>query len=219
MTVLRRLLLAGVVALTLGAAAPLPDRKPEPPAPPQPPAACSAALDALGVRYRALPALPGGPPCGTDHPLEVTGLGAGVALSPPATLTCAMARTLAEWRRDVLVPAAREHLGRTPTGLRVAASYVCRRVNGAPRAQYSQHAFANAIDISAVHLEDGKTIRIKFRGHPKLPPRTPTAAFQHDLRREACGRFTTVLGPGGDAFHGDHFHFDLKRRRGRPICD
>jgi hypothetical protein len=29
------------------------------------------------------------------------------------------------------------------------------------------------------------------------------------LRTSACGYFTTVLGPGADAAHASHYHFDL----------
>jgi hypothetical protein len=32
------------------------------------------------------------------------------------------------------------------------------------------------------------------------------------VRRGACDSFTTVLGPGYDANHRDHFHLDLMRR-------
>jgi hypothetical protein len=35
--------------------------------------------------------------------------------------------------------------------------------------------------------------------------------FLADIRKEACGPFTTVLGPGVSA-HESHFHFDLARR-------
>jgi hypothetical protein len=31
------------------------------------------------------------------------------------------------------------------------------------------------------------------------------------MRRAACGWFTTVLGPGADAAHAEHFHFDIAR--------
>ena len=53
--------------------------------------------------------------------------------------------------------------------------------------------------------------------------RTPTmasplnpsaAAFQAEIRAGACERFTTVLGPGADAAHRTHFHFDLRDREG-----
>lgn len=181
---------------------------------------CLRELRTLGVTFSSLPALPGTPPCGTEQPLRVEALPDGVALRPAATLTCAMARSLAGWSRDVLVPAAREHLDKVPTALRVAGSYVCRRVNGAPRAKLSQHAYANAIDIGGVVLEDEATIQVSYRGHARLPAASAYARFQRDLRAGACKRFATVIGPGGDAFHGDHFHFDLRQRPGdRKVCD
>jgi hypothetical protein len=31
------------------------------------------------------------------------------------------------------------------------------------------------------------------------------------MRRAACGWFTTLLGPGSDAAHADHLHFDVLR--------
>jgi hypothetical protein len=46
-------------------------------------------------------------------------------------------------------------------------------------------------------------------------------AFLREIHGGACRNFATVLGPGADAFHYDHFHFDLARhgRRGdRSIC-
>ena len=34
----------------------------------------------------------------------------------------------------------------------------------------------------------------------------------------ACGDFTTVLGPGADVYHGDHFHLDvLMRKNGSSV--
>jgi hypothetical protein len=32
------------------------------------------------------------------------------------------------------------------------------------------------------------------------------------FRTAACGYFTTVLGPGANAAHASHFHFDLAMR-------
>jgi hypothetical protein len=31
------------------------------------------------------------------------------------------------------------------------------------------------------------------------------------MRQAACGWFTTVLGPGADAAHAEHVHFDVLR--------
>ena len=36
--------------------------------------------------------------------------------------------------------------------------------------------------------------------------------FLRAVHAAACGPFTTVIGPDGDAYHRDHFHFDLQKR-------
>jgi hypothetical protein len=33
------------------------------------------------------------------------------------------------------------------------------------------------------------------------------------MRKTACARFKTVLGPGSDGFHEDHIHVDLAQRK------
>jgi hypothetical protein len=40
--------------------------------------------------------------------------------------------------------------------------------------------------------------------------------FRERMKKSACDRFSTVLGPGSDGYHEDHVHVDLQeRRRGR----
>ena len=39
-------------------------------------------------------------------------------------------------------------------------------------------------------------------------------SFLEAIRKGACTHFTTVLGPGSDPYHGDHFHVDVLRRKG-----
>ncbi|MEO9169101.1 MAG: extensin family protein, partial [Aestuariivirga sp.] len=36
----------------------------------------------------------------------------------------------------------------------------------------------------------------------------PDQQFLHAIRAHACGLFSTVLGPGSDADHSNHFHLD-----------
>ena len=43
---------------------------------------------------------------------------------------------------------------------------------------------------------------------------TPQGAF----RRQGCGPFATVPGPGADRDHRDHFHLDTPPRGGEPCC-
>ena len=69
----------------------------------------------------------------------------------------------------------------------------------------------------AFHLADGREVTVLkgWRGNPR----------EQDFLREvfvgACRYFATVLGPGADMFHYDHFHIDLARhdpRGERTIC-
>ena len=48
--------------------------------------------------------------------------------------------------------------------------------------------------------------------------KTTEAAFLRRLHHGACSMFTTVLGPEANEAHHDHLHFDMKERKGRPIC-
>ncbi len=168
-----------------------------------------------------------------------------VTLMPEPTLNCAVAAALARWVETVVQPAALELLGTSVTGVRVASSYACRNRNGAVAGPISEHAFANALDIVGLALADGRTITVDAHwgapvvavhcakgdarprdahGSKLAPPSAelssaaPLPAEARFLRRihaQACGPFRTVLGPGTDAAHRDHFHLDMKARRGK----
>jgi hypothetical protein len=89
-------------------------------------------------------------------------------------------------------------------------------MNGQPGARISEHAFGNALDISAFVLADGRKVSVKdgWRGTPE------EQGFLRDIQAAACDTFTTVLAPGSNAFHYDHIHVDLMRRSsGRRICE
>jgi hypothetical protein len=102
-----------------------------------------------------------------------------------------------------------------PTSLLNAASYVCRSRNNRPGARLSEHATANAIDIGGIMFEEGEAVAVRARGDDEARRR----AFQRAIRRGACEHFTTVIGPGTDAAHADHFHLDLaERRSGYRLC-
>ena len=132
-----------------------------------------------------------------------------MALSPAATLTCSVAEALALWARDVLIPAADNHLDARPNELVNASAYVCRPRNNQPGAKLSEHARANAFDIAAIGFADREPVSIESRGTGDNDGR-----FQRAIREGSCRYFTTVLGPGSDAAHATHFHFDMAERRG-----
>ena len=70
----------------------------------------------------------------------------------------------------------------------------------------SEHGYANALDIRGVRLADGRFVQ--------LTDRHVRQGFPRGLRKDACARFTTVLGPGSDGHHEEHIHVDLAERRG-----
>jgi hypothetical protein len=101
--------------------------------------------------------------------------------------------------------------------LKPASSYACRNRNGQSGAKKSEHAFANALDIAAFQLADGRVISVLrgWRGSAE------EQVFLRQAYSSACSYFTTVLGPGSDRFHHDHFHIDLARhdaRGARRVC-
>jgi hypothetical protein len=100
--------------------------------------------------------------CGTPAPiaLKVIGSSGKVALSPAATVNCRMAVTMANWVESTLQPAAREAFGQAVTSILTASSYSCRNRYGQSKAPISEHAFANAVDISGFVLGDGRVVKV-----------------------------------------------------------
>ena len=156
--------------------------------------------------------------CGLQSPFKVSGLDEGrVSINPPARLGCPMNTALNTWLRDVVQPAAYANYGQPIVGIKNIASYGCRTRNNKPGAPLSEHSFGNALDIKAFFLADGRTVDIRsawYKGTPQAQ------AFLRQVQSGACGTFKTVLGPGSDGFHEDHFHLDLARHKsGRAVCN
>lgn len=165
------------------------------------PASCFAALDSAGVRATPLP----DGSAGEDCPLRDTTRLPGRFDPARPLLTCPMAAAWTIYERQVLDPAAQAHFGTGISRARHLGTLACRDVRGGSRR--SQHATANAIDLAAVRLMDGREITI-LRDWGRD---TPAGAFLRDARDGACRIFAAVLGPDRDAAHANHFHLDLGR--------
>jgi hypothetical protein len=174
--------------------------------PPAPSIACTASLAALGVDAQPLAPVSEGV-CSVAQPTSVSSLEHGAVKLPiSAILNCKMAETTALWLRDTVQPAATASFGARVTGLRVAASYDCRTRDRIPGAKMSEHAFGNALDLSAF-MVNGRWIEVGGTHEAQ------EQAFLDTIRTKACGPFKTVLGPGSDGYHSDHMHLDLAKRR------
>lgn len=138
-----------------------------------------------------------------------------VSVKPAATLACPIVSMLDRWFAESVQPAAQRWFGMRVVEIKQISAYSCRGMNGNPHAHISEHAFGNALDIAAFTLADGRRVTVKdgWRGLPE------EQGFLRDVQGGACQLFNTVLAPGSNAQHADHFHVDLMRRSsGRIIC-
>jgi hypothetical protein len=147
--------------------------------------------------------------CGDVAPARLSAVrlqdGGRVELRPAAVVRCEKALVFARWVREDLADAVR-YAGGKLERVEIAASYTCRPRNNVSGARLSEHGIANAVDVSALVLDKGRRIAVDDKNAP--------AVLLAEMRRSACERFTTVLGPGSDAAHEHHLHVDLARRRG-----
>jgi hypothetical protein len=148
--------------------------------------------------------------CGLTQPFHVTALLDGeVTLNSRYTLDCSMIAALNDWLRDVVEPAAETRFHSRVVEIKSMGTYNCRGINGMAGATLSEHAFGNAMDIGGFVLADGREITIVrdwYHGDEA------SMAFLRDVDAGACTHFTTVLGPGYNMFHYNHFHVDLAMR-------
>lgn len=176
---------------------------------------CRRDLRRLGVAFTDLAPIREGV-CGIDHPVEVSALPGGVTLEPAATLNCSMALAFSRWVKKELQPAARVRYLSSVASIRQGSAYACRNMIGASGSKLSEHATGNALDVMALTLSDGREIDVRKPGLFSFRQRS----LLNTVRGDACDYFSTVLGPGYNREHKDHFHFDLRPRKGgRVACN
>ncbi len=174
---------------------------------------CRSKLRRAGVKFKPVKPIHGKGGCGIKHPISITGLPGGTKLSGKTVVACATGLALSDWTTKSVVPAAKKYLKKELTGIDQYATYDCRSRNSQSGTKLSEHAKGNAIDIGRFHLAGGDKLEVgSVKGKAQKK-------FMKSIRDAACSYFTTVLGPGSDIFHNDHFHFDIaKRRRGYRYC-
>jgi len=175
--------------------------------------ACRVRLTRLGVAFEPLAPIAEGQ-CTAPLPLKVTALADGVVLRPAATLTCRAAEGLARWATEVQVEAQRA-FAKPLTALDIGGSYVCRGQNHDVDAKLSEHAFADAVDIMSFAVTGRAAVAVKDATDDPAE-----ASFLKATRTKACAFFRTVLGPGSNAAHANHFHLDERERpAGHRLCE
>lgn len=176
------------------------------------PAACLAVMQQAQqtgwVTWREVPPLSGG--CPLEKPLRIKRFGS-VTLSSSFLASCplAVASTMYVLRSSALTqqsefnsPLARiAHVG----------SYACRNIYHRQKGRLSEHASADAWDVTAFQLRNGQWLEVKK--HWRQPD--PASRLLHDLWRNGCQSFGNTLGPDYNAAHATHFHLGM---RGAGYC-
>ncbi len=121
-------------------------------------------------------------------------------------LTCEMAAALSLWVEHEVQPLAREMYGQEVVKLDDMGTYDCRNIVGNRiwKGIRSQHAAANAIDISGFTFADGRSISLirDWKGKGR------DSDFLREVHRRSCRYFRVSLGPEFNKAHANHFHFD-----------
>ncbi len=174
---------------------------------------CLADLGREGTDFNALPDRYFGAGCSAVNAVELSAIqgdGGQFALANIGPVTCPTAEELAGWARYGVDRAARQILGSPLRQIVTMGSYSCRNVAGTGRR--SAHAQAEAVDVSAFILADGRKISVLDDWSDGTPAEQ---RFLRVIHASACKRFGTVLGPDYNAAHRNHFH--LEQGSG-PFC-
>lgn len=168
---------------------------------------CLAELHQTGSRFSPLPDRYEGSGCAVTGAVQlsaVRGDSSVLGISNIGPVECQTAQTFLGWARFGVDRAARQILGSPIARIETMGSYSCRNVAGTSRR--SAHATAQAIDIGAFVLEDGR--RISVLGDWSQGTREERE-FLRIVHESACKRFGTVLGPDYNEAHRDHLHLEI----------
>ncbi len=167
---------------------------------------CLAKLGNEGAAFTALPDRFYGAGCSTLNTVNLSALQGDMAqfgLANIGPVTCPTAEILAGWARYGVDRAARQMLGSALQRIETMGSYACRNVSGTGRR--SAHATANAVDVSAFVLADGRRISVLSGWSGGT---AQEREFLRAVHASACKRFGTVLGPAYNSAHRDHLHLE-----------
>ncbi|TMJ18259.1 MAG: extensin family protein [Alphaproteobacteria bacterium] len=192
------------------------ERRPEPPERPRAAEtaketlACHARLRERDVDFRPLPDRTFENGCSALGAVQL--LDIGTPVTNLGAMTCPLAERFSAWVREAVQPAARAWLDSKVKRIESFGSYSCRSVNSRPGARLSEHGKANAVDVAAFVLDDGRRITVQagWNGGDE-----DVRKFLRAIHQAGCRRFQVGLGPDSDSFHYNHLHFDMGRG---PYC-
>jgi hypothetical protein len=170
--------------------------------------ACQSVLKSMGGEFSVPAELEISDECQVLDPVQLTSLSTSlgtIEFPGKPILKCEFALQFFTWAGSIAAPVVAGLSNAKLAAISTSTGYECRNRYGNSSGKISEHGFGNAIDIDGLVLSNGRRIEISDAAISEHPDRGLLAA----LRTSACGYFTTVLGPGSNAAHESHFHFDL----------
>jgi hypothetical protein len=165
--------------------------------------ACLERLRKLDVEFKRHSDFSEPQGCRVENSVRVAKVGR-VRIDNAPLLTCRMATQLYEFEGELLQPIARRILGAEVTRLNHLGTYSCRSMRQF-KGILSQHAFANAIDVSEFVLTNGQSISVQREWKSS----SPKTRFLREVSAAACKTFRVSVSPDGDANHWNHLHWDM----------
>jgi hypothetical protein len=151
------------------------------------------------------------PECVIDTPVRLRSLRLSaepvrdIAFPDGPVVACRFAERFGHWVGDLAAVLVRGQLGTELKAVHTGAGFECRKRNRATSGKLSAHALGLAVDVVGFELASGARLFVtESQDSPKV-------TLLSALRRASCGWFTTILGPGTDAMHADHWHLDIQQ--------
>lgn len=170
------------------------------------PEACELLLTQANARQmiRTQPVANSGGDCPLTNVVRVRDFGR-VSLSSSFLASCPLALSSALFVSQQARPLTRTLMGSSLTRIEHLGSFACRNIYHRADARRSEHASAQALDISGFALENGQRISV-LRGWQN----GKTAPWLRALLGASCGYFGNALGPDYNAAHANHFHLGMR---------
>ncbi|MBS4494606.1 extensin family protein [Cronobacter sakazakii] len=176
------------------------------------PQACLALLDEARkrdmIQYRVQTPTQGD--CPLAAPVRVLRFGE-VKLSSSFLASCPLALSSAMYVQQQAKPISASMMGSPLVRIDHYGSYACRNIYHRANARLSEHATADALDVSAFRFANGQQISV-LKGWKESGTRGETLRA---LFGQSCLYFCNALGPDYNAAHANHFHLGM---RGFGIC-
>lgn len=133
-----------------------------------------------------------------------------VKLSSSFLASCPLALSSALFIRQQAQPLTEQFMASRIVRIDHLGSYACRNIYHRENARLSEHATADALDISGFRLADGQQVTV-LRGW-RLDQTQP---WLQAMLSASCGYYGNGLGPNYNAAHANHFHLGM---RGFGLC-